>query len=234
MFRGEATMRYWSLLPTFLFALSCASSLSLASDYSGVWKGKTIPQDPECGFSESFKLVVRGENFEAISKDVTGARSLSGKIKNGKIKQSINWGITIDQENQDADDAKLIGGFVDGQKFVGEINAYGVRVEDNRDYPVACSLNLEVKPEKVVNAKKRTIKKEDLNSIKILLRDGLITQEQFDALKKKIENKDKPAAKKPYDPDLEKKLESIAGLYERKLISRDEYETMRKQLLGLD
>ena len=97
-------------------------------------------------------------------------------------------------------------GFVDGQKFVGEINAYGVRVEDNRDYPVACSLNLELTPEKVVNAKKRTIKKEDLNSIKILLKDGLITQKQFDALKKKIENKDKPAAKKPYDPDLEKKI----------------------------
>tara|TARA_B100000214_G_scaffold274920_1_gene205022 strand:+ start:1192 stop:1398 length:207 start_codon:yes stop_codon:yes gene_type:complete len=52
---------------------------------------------------------VRGENFEVISKDVTGARSLSGKIKNGKIKQSINWGITIDQENLYADDAKLIG-----------------------------------------------------------------------------------------------------------------------------
>ena len=66
------------------------------------------------------------------------------------------------------------------------------------------SLNLELKPEKVVNAKKRTIKKEDLNSIKILLKDELITQEKFDALKKKIENRDKPAVKKPYDPDLEK------------------------------
>ena len=69
MFRGEATMRYWSLLPTFLFAISCASSLSLASDYSGVWIAKTIPQDPESGFPESFKLVVRSENFEVISKD---------------------------------------------------------------------------------------------------------------------------------------------------------------------
>ena len=48
--------------------------------------------------------------------------------------------------------------------------------------------------------------------------DGLITQQQFYLLTKKIENKDKPAANKPYDPDLEKKLESIAGLYERKLI----------------
>ena len=94
--------------------------------------------------------------------------------------------------------------FIDGQKFVGEINGYGVRVEDNRDYPVACSLDLELTPETVVNANKRTIKKENLNSIKILLKDELITQEKFDALKKKIENRDKPAVKKPYDPDLEK------------------------------
>ena len=65
-------------------------------------------------------------------------------------------------------------------------------------------MDLELTPETVVNANKRTIKKENLNSIKILLRDGLITQEQFDALKKKIENRDKPAVKKPYDPDLEK------------------------------
>tara|TARA_B100000214_G_scaffold349421_1_gene302278 strand:- start:650 stop:799 length:150 start_codon:yes stop_codon:yes gene_type:complete len=34
--------------------------------------------------------------------------------------------------------------------------------------------------------------------------DGLITQQQFYELTKKIENKDKPAAIKPYDPDLEK------------------------------
>ena len=64
--------------------------------------------------------------------------------------------------------------------------------------------------------------------------DGLITQQQFYLLTKKIENKDKPAANKPYDPDLEKKLESIAGLYERKLITKDEYDTIRKKLLGLD
>ena len=66
------------------------------------------------------------------------------------------------------------------------------------------------------------------------MKDGLITREQFDAFKKKIENKDKPAVSKKYDPDLDKKLESITGLYERKLISKDEYETIRKKLLGLD
>ena len=196
MFRGEATMRYWGLLPTFLFALSCASSLSFASDYSGVWVGKTMPHGPECGFSESFKLLVRGENFEAISKDVTGARSLSGKIENGKIKQSINWGMTIDRENQDANEAKLIGGFIDEEKFVGEISAYGYRIEFDREFPVACSLDIVLAPENVVNAKKKIIKKED--------------------------------------PDLDKKLESITGLYERKLISKDEYETIRKKLIGLD
>ena len=38
--------------------------------------------------------------------------------------------------------------------------------------------------------------------------------------KKRIENKDKPAVSKKYDPDLDKKLESITGLYERKLISK--------------
>ena len=65
---------------------------SFASDYSGVWIGKTIPQDPECGFSESFKLAVYGDKFEAVSKDVIGSRSFSGKIDNGKIKESINWG----------------------------------------------------------------------------------------------------------------------------------------------
>ena len=43
--------------------------------------------------------------------------------------------------------------------------------------------------------KREPLKKEDLNSIKVLLKDGLITQEQFDALKKKIENRDKPAVK---------------------------------------
>ena len=161
MFRGEATMRYWGLLTTFLFALSCASSLSFASDYSGVWVGKTMPHDPECGFSESFKLLVRGENFEAISKDVTGARSLSGKIENGKIKQSINWGMTIDRENQDANEAKLIGGFIDEEKFVGEISAYGYRIEFDREFPVACSLDIVLAPENVVNAKKKIIKKED-------------------------------------------------------------------------
>jgi hypothetical protein len=161
MFRGEAMMRNWGLLPTFLFALSCASSLSFASDYSGVWVGKTMPHGPECGFSESFKLLVRGENFEAISKDVTGARSLSGKIENGKIKQSINWGMTIDRENQDANEAKLIGGFIDEEKFVGEISAYGYRIEFDREFPVACSLDIVLAPENVVNAKKKIIKKED-------------------------------------------------------------------------
>ena len=34
--------------------------------------------------------------------------------------------------------------------------------------------------------------------------DGLITQQQFYELTKEIENKDKPAAIKAYDPDLEK------------------------------
>jgi len=229
---------FWKNFYQVVFFLICSllygAGHSFASDYSGVWIGKTIPQDPECGFSESFKLAVYGDKFEAVSKDVIGNRSFSGKIDNGKIKQSINWGMTIDQENQDADEAKLIGSFIDGEKFVGEINAYGVRIEDNREFPVACSLDLELTPEKVVNAKKRIIKKEDLNSIEILLKDGLITQQQFDELTKKIENNDKPAAKKPYDPDLEKKLESIEGLYERKLITKDEYETMRKKLLGLD
>ena len=52
------------------------------------------------------------KTLKSSQRIVTGARSLSGKIKNGKIKQSINWGITIDQENQDADDAKLIGGLL--------------------------------------------------------------------------------------------------------------------------
>ncbi len=88
-------MRYWGLLPTFLFALSCASSLSFASDYSGVWVGKTMPHGPKCGFTESFKLLVRDDSFEASSKDVTGARSLSGKIKNDNIKHRIYWGMTI-------------------------------------------------------------------------------------------------------------------------------------------
>ena len=36
--------------------------------------------------------------------------------------------------------------------------------------------------------------------------DGLITQQQFYELTKEIENKDKPAAIKAYDPDLEKKI----------------------------
>ena len=71
------------LLLSFLLAFLFISGHSFASDYSGVWVGKTMPHGPECGFSESFKLLVRGENFEAISKDVTGARSLSGKIENG-------------------------------------------------------------------------------------------------------------------------------------------------------
>ena len=222
------------ILFSFLLAFLFISGHSFASDYSGVWVGKTMPHGPECGFSESFKLLVRGENFEAISKDVTGARSLSGKIENGKIKQSINWGMTIDRENQDANEAKLIGGFIDEEKFVGEISAYGYRIEFDREFPVACSLDIVLAPENVVNAKKKIIKKEDLNSIKILLKDGLNTREQFDALKKKIENKDKPAVSKKYNPDLDKKLESITGLYERKLISKDEYETIRKKLLGLD
>tara|TARA_B100000676_G_scaffold277251_1_gene298781 strand:+ start:97 stop:297 length:201 start_codon:yes stop_codon:yes gene_type:complete len=52
------------------------------------------------------------KTLKSSQRIVTGARSLSDKIKNGKIKQSINWGITIDQENQDADDAKLIGGLL--------------------------------------------------------------------------------------------------------------------------
>ena len=184
------------ILFSFLLAFLFISGHSFASDYSGVWVGKTMPHGPECGFSESFKLLVRGENFEAISKDVTGARSLSGKIENGKIKQSINWGMTIDRENQDANEAKLIGGFIDEEKFVGEISAYGYRIEFDREFPVACSLDIVLAPENVVNAKKKIIKKED--------------------------------------PDLDKKLESITGLYERKLISKDEYETIRKKLLGLD
>ena len=49
------------------------------------------------------------KTLKSSQRIVTGARSLSDKIKNGKIKQSINWGITIDQENLYADDAKLIG-----------------------------------------------------------------------------------------------------------------------------
>ena len=85
--------------------------------------------------------------------------------------------MSIDQENQEANDAKLIGGFIDKEKFLGEISAYGYRVEDEREFPVACSLDLELTPEKVVNAKKRIVKKEDLISIKILLKDGLITQQ---------------------------------------------------------
>ena len=52
------------------------------------------------------------KTLKSSQRIVTDARSLSDKIKNGKIKQSINWGITIDQENQDADDAKLIGGLL--------------------------------------------------------------------------------------------------------------------------
>ena len=85
-----ANRKAHKILSSFLLAFLFISGHSFASDYSGVWIGKTIPQDPECGFPESFKLLVRGENFEAISNDVTGARSLSGKIENGKIKQSIN------------------------------------------------------------------------------------------------------------------------------------------------
>ena len=52
------------------------------------------------------------KTLKSSQRIVTDARSLSDKIKNGKIKQSINWGITIDQENQDADDAKPIGGLL--------------------------------------------------------------------------------------------------------------------------
>ncbi len=55
------------ILFSFLLVFLFISGHSFASDYSGVWVGKTMPHDPECGFSESFKLLVRGENFEAIS-----------------------------------------------------------------------------------------------------------------------------------------------------------------------
>ena len=47
------------------------------------------------------------------------------------------------------------------EKFVGEISAYGYRIEFDREFPVACSLDIVLAPENVVNAKKKIIKKED-------------------------------------------------------------------------
>ena len=66
------------------------------------------------------------------------------------------------------------------------------------------------------------------------LKEGLITKKQFTRMRDKIEGKDKASQLLKSDKELEEKLETIKQLFKKKLITQEEYDAMRKKVLGLN
>ena len=204
-------------------------------DVSGTWIGKIIPQNEECGDGpRDFTLVVTNNSYTVKTSGPSQEHQFSGSIQDGEIADKIKWDMILPQGPADATVAEWSGTFTSENKFIGQVSATGFEMEDTKDVQFVCASNIDLTPKKIVLQNKKATNKKDLSSIKKLLKEGVITEKQFNRMRDQIEGKDKASQLLKSGKELDEKLETIKQLFTKKLITQEEYDAMRKKVLGLN
>ena len=220
---------------TVVAILFFTSAVFAFTNYSGAWEGWLIAEtSSECGFSQvRVSMDVENQKFIIRAKDAVEDRDVIGSIFKNKIEQRIPFSII----NEFDTEFKLgtIKGFFDLDEFNGTVLVETISPGAFSASVMFCEANTRLRRSGPIAFGIRQNEIDDyLNTIKIFYEKGALSKQEFTEVRNQIGVGKTDQAKVNDAGKLESKLERFKDLFEKELITKEEYQKMKKKLLGIE